>query len=273
MGALAGSRELLLYATLCLYELEVSSGRVSRIEQLNEQLKELEIFFCVLTTETLLPAQALQVAWDGDFYRAYRLLQWSGEHQINLDRRAYRYAEIALYAAASGLRDEASAAAERALAASRRAGVAGKTVPQALAYVALTFVLLRRPARAAKLLSELAPHCAQSPRSALIVGLVAALSARWNGESTADELRAALADLDRHELGGVARMVEALPLPDTARSRSAQLTATERSILQRLAGGVSPREAAVESGRTVQRLHAHLRSICRNWVAPIGVTP
>jgi ATP/maltotriose-dependent transcriptional regulator MalT len=259
----AGSGQLLLYATLCRYELEVFRGNALQIELLNEQLQSLDVFFSVLTTETLLPAQALQATWKGDFYRAYRLLQWSGEHQINPDRQAYRFAEIAVYAAAAGLREEASSAAERALAIARSLRSVDKTVLQTLSFVALTFVLLRRPARAAKLLAELSLRTQHSERTALVVRVIQRLAVRWIRSPLSSDFSADLELLERRDLGGLARMIEALPLPETVRSRSAQLTSLERDILTHLCLGFTSQKIALDTGRNVEKIDAQIRSLCR----------
>jgi ATP/maltotriose-dependent transcriptional regulator MalT len=259
----AGSRQLLLYATLCRYELEALRGNTLQIELLDEQLKSLEVFFSVLTTETLLPAQALQAAWRGDFYRAFRLLRWSGEHQINPNRQAFRFAEIAVYAAAAGLRDEASSAAERALAIARRLRTVDKTVLQTLSFVALAFVLLRRPARAAKLLTELSARSGSYERIAVFVRVVQRLAGRWTGSLLTSDLGVELKLLEARELGGLARMIEALPLPETVRSRSALLTSVEREILKHLCVGLNPQKVALRTGRSVQRIGAQIRLLCR----------
>jgi DNA-binding CsgD family transcriptional regulator len=259
----AGSRPLLLYATLCLHEIEVQSGNVPQIERLNTQLASLEVFFSMLATETLLPAQALQATWSGDFYRAYRLLEPGAEHQIDLDRRAFRHAEIALYVAAAGLRVEALAAAERALAIVRRLHSVDRTVMQTLAYVALAFVLTRRHARAAKLLARVSASGDTGDRMRIFVRIVGTLARRWSSPSASTELEGQLEELEAHDRGGLARMVEALPLPETARGRIAQLTSAERRLLGQLSKGMDPGLIASSEGRRPQRVAAQISSICR----------
>lgn len=263
LGVRAGSRQLFLYATLCRYEIEVLAGDTAEIDRLNERLQSLDVFFSVLTTETLLPAQALQATWTGDFYRAYRLIEPSAEHQIDPERQAFRYAEIALYAAAAGLRREASEAADRGLGIARRIGAKTKTVQQTLAFIALTFVLLRRHARAAKLLADPLLRAGINDRLARFVGVVERLAARWASGTATDDLAGALEALEACDLGGLARMIEGLPLPETARSRSAQLTAAERDVLGWLAAGLSSREIALAGGRSVSRVDGQIASLCR----------
>jgi ATP/maltotriose-dependent transcriptional regulator MalT len=213
----AGSRQLLLYATLCRYELETISGEVKEIARLERRLASLDVLFSVLATETLLPAQALQAAWAGNFARAYRLLEPSLPHQINADWRAHRSAEVAVYAAAAGLRAEAATAAEQALTLARTLDLNERTVAETLSYVALAYVLLRRRVQAAKLLDELALVQGGNQRGALFVRAVALLAARWTSAQTSSELATALEALEAHELGGLARLIEALPLPESAR--------------------------------------------------------
>ncbi len=262
-SVLAGSRQLLLYATSCQYELEVRAGNVGEIARLAERLRSLEVFFSVLTTETLLPAAALQATWTGDFFGAYRLLEPSADSQISPDRQARRYAEIALYAAAAGFRERASAAADRALRLVREIGTADATLLHTQAAIALTFVLLRRRARAAKLLDEVVRRAAGSARLTALVDAVTLVAERWAYGVTPLGLGAALERLAVLDLGGYARMIESLPLPETGRGSIARLTATERDTLRRLAAGLNPRAVARVSGRNLPAVRRQIASVCR----------
>jgi DNA-binding CsgD family transcriptional regulator len=161
------------------------------------------------------------------------------------------------------LRREASEAADRGLALARRIGTRSKTVQQTLAFIALTFVLLRRQARAAKVLADPLLRGGINERLARFVFVVERLAARWASGAAADDLADALEALEDCDLGGLARLIEALPLPETARSRSAQLTAAERDVLGWLAAGLSPKDIAFGSGRSVGRVDAQIVSLCR----------
>ena len=209
----AGSRQLLLYATLCSYEIEVYAGNLPAIERLNDQLTSLEVFYSVLTTETLLPSQALQATWNGDFERAYELLEASGDQQVTPARRAYRFAEIGLYAAAADLHAEALSAVEMSLAIVPATPAGDKTAQITQAYIALTFVLLQYHTRAAALLSDLESQPIENARTALLIRSVRALEQRWRTSATSADLPDVLERLEASDLGGIARMIEALPLP------------------------------------------------------------
>jgi hypothetical protein len=142
------------------------------------------------------------------------LVESSADHQVSPGRRAGRLVEIAVYAAAAGLAHRATAAADEALAILRAPAddraVSPKAAVHIQSYAALAFVLLRRPGRAD----------------------------RWVGRSGLSALVAVLEELDAADLGGIARMIEALPLPTPRSTRHrTQLNASERETLRRLAAG------------------------------------
>jgi hypothetical protein len=85
--------------------------------------------------------------------------------------------------------------------------------------VALTFVLVRRRARAAKLLVELARESAENERIGLFIDVVQTLAARWVSGTSPPALAAQLDVLEARDFGGLARMLEALPLPELGRVR------------------------------------------------------
>ena len=89
------------------------------------------------------------------------------------------------------------------------------------------------------------------------------LASRWSCGAGGADLRAQLDELEAQDLGGLARMVEALPLPETARGRIAQLTSAEREILEHLSQGRTPHQIALRSGRGMQRSRAQIASLCR----------
>ena len=103
-GRKAGSTTLRIYALLNAYSIEVDAGDVAAIERLDAELRDLQVFLTATASEALLPAQALRAAWDGRFEHAYELLAPGAEKLFDDDRMAYRWAEIAVYAAAAGRR-------------------------------------------------------------------------------------------------------------------------------------------------------------------------
>jgi hypothetical protein len=220
----SGSTTLRLYATLNLIELAVDAGDGAAIERLDAELRELQVLLTPMVSESLLPAQALRAAWDGRFEHAYALLAPSADKQFDDDRRGLRYAECAVYAAAAGMRSESVAAARAARTALRALDPHDRLTLRARANLALAEILLGRNARAAATLAALRASAETGPRVAALLAVMEVLYERWTGGwygplSLAD----ALERLEAVELGGIARFVAALTLPEPDRD-PAQLT-------------------------------------------------
>jgi DNA-binding CsgD family transcriptional regulator len=259
----AGSRHLLIYATTGQFEIEVFRGNLAETARLDATLKPLEIDYSVFATESLLPAQALRATWSGDFHRAYRLIASTAEKQITPMRRARRYAEIALYAAAAGLRAEAASAVSRAFATAAQSSAADKSLAFTKAYLALALILLGRHRRAAHVLTRLHRSTNLTPRLAKLVDAIVTINDRWAAGRYSTDLREKLDWLDACDFGGIGRLIEALPLPETFRGQFEQLSEPEREVLIHLCAGLTTREIAGLSGHTVEMVDALILSICR----------
>jgi ATP/maltotriose-dependent transcriptional regulator MalT len=259
----AGSRNLLIYATLGQFEIEVLRGNLHESARLDEALQALEVNYSMFASEMLLPAQALRAAWTGDFHRAYRLLATTAEKQITPMRQSQRYAEIALYAAAAGLHAEAAAAVQPALTLAAKAEPSGKAVAFAKVYIGLTLTLLGFHVRAARLLSRLSRSNTLTPRFRQLIDAARTVNDRWSSGRYSADLREALAALDACDFGGIGLLIEALPLPETFEQQFAQLTDRERDVLIHLSEGLQSDEIALLSGRTVEMVDALIRSLCR----------
>jgi DNA-binding CsgD family transcriptional regulator len=83
------------------------------------------------------------------------------------------------------------------------------------------------------------------------------------GQSEPAAFGAALERLRAEHLGGLARLLEALPISHSTDRAYAALTPAEREILQLLAGGASSKDVAAKTGRSPQTVDTHIRSICR----------
>jgi DNA-binding CsgD family transcriptional regulator len=259
----AGSRHLLRYATLCQFEIEVCRGNLDESARLDEALKALEVDYSTFATETLLPAQALRATWNGDFHRAYRLIATTAERQITPIRQSQRHAEIALYAAAAGLHAEAASAVRRAMALATAADSADKSVVFTKAYIALALNLLGRHRRAAQVLADVRGSPALTPRLAQLVEAIGTINERWAGGRYSTDLRATLDGLVECDFGGIGRLIEALPLPETFRGQFTQLTAPEREVLIHMSAGLNSDEIATLSGQCGETVEALIRSLCR----------
>jgi hypothetical protein len=214
-GRKAGSDALRLYALLNAYAIEVDAGDVAALARLDAQLAEMHVLFTATVSEALLPAQALRAAWEGRFRHAYDMLASGVEKLFDDDRIAYRWAEIAAYAAAAGKRAEA----QRALESSRASLVAlERDKPLAVrtaAYLALAHALLGDEDATRDALAT-ARHAAAhgSSRFASLVEAVAAFDACRSHQAAAYlALGDALDELDRRDLRGVARFIGRLPVP------------------------------------------------------------
>jgi ATP/maltotriose-dependent transcriptional regulator MalT len=214
-GRKAGSQGLRLYAILNAYAIEVDAGDADALERLNAQLGEMQVLLTPMVSEGLLPAQALRAAWDGRFEHAYDLLAPGVEKLFDDDRIAYRWSEIAVYAAAAGKFAESRDAIGRS-----RESLSGLAADQPLAvrtaaYLALAQILLDDDDDAS--LGALADARAAARNThGRIRSLVETIAAFYDCRTPATAATLALGDmlddLERRELGGVARLIGRLPI-------------------------------------------------------------
>jgi tetratricopeptide (TPR) repeat protein len=214
-GRKAGSDALRLYAILNAYAIEVDAGDTVALERLDADLAEMQLLFTPTVSEALLPAQALRAAWEGRFEHAYDMLATGVEKLFDDDRIAYRWAEIAAYAAAAEKHDEA----RRALASARTSlGALERDKPLAVrtaAYVALAEALLGDEGATRDALAAARDAAGTgNGRFTALVNAVTAFDACRSHDATAYlALGDALDELDRRDLRGVARFIGRLPIP------------------------------------------------------------
>lgn len=216
----SGDARVRQWALLAAYYIEAERGNAAMMDTIERSLNAAEV---VQTTDeasaALLPGQALRATWSGDFRHAYRLLAHSAEQQLSADRRAERWAEIAMYGAAAGFLGEARKAVEcarRELAAAR----SGKHSIQAGAYLLVTLSLLgedmtwitvRRETRMVR------------PAKSLVALMHAAeiLHEHWSEKRNHTGVLSAMEDLRTNDLGGIALLFEALPAKPARAARRA----------------------------------------------------
>jgi len=211
-----GDAHIREWALIAAYYIEAERGAGTMMATIERSLNTANVLQMTdEATKALLPGQALRATWSGDFAHALRLLANTAADQDTSDRRALRWAEIALYGAASGNLEDAKAALDEA----RRemAGApAGKYSAQALAYILLALSMfgqdaawedVRRDPRLGGLGLAIRAlvHCAEL------------LHIHWAQKRDHAGVLAALEDLRRHDMGGVAAMLEALPAHPPAR--------------------------------------------------------
>ena len=83
------------------------------------------------------------------------------------------------------------------------------------------------------------------------------------GQAEESALLAGLERMRSEHMGGMARLIEALPRPQAAGGVYASLTPTERRVLALLVKGASTKEVAAQTLRSPQTVDTHIRSICR----------
>ncbi len=260
----AASRQARLFGLIASYELEVERGDDTALERLDRELGEGRGAAALLRNETLLPAQALRAGWDGAFAQAYALLAGSAAHQGGDERRALRASEIALYACAAGLSDEGEAALREARDALERADAPSRRVARAHLFIALAELVRGRAPAAHRHAGDAERMLAPAMRRLrTLANAVRALIRVSLGAAEASTLAGALERLRAEHFGGIARLLAALPLASDVGQGYAQLTPSEREILQLLAKGASSKDVAARTGRSPQTVDTHIRSICR----------
>lgn len=218
-GRKAGSDSLRLYAILAAYALEVDAGDTAALARLDGELAQMQVLFTPTVSEALLPAQALRAGWEGRFAHAYEMLAPGAEKLFDDDRIAYRWAEIAAYAAAAEKVPEARRALEAARATLRTLDRGQPLAIRTAAYVALAEVLLggEEAARAAIDAARAAARGRSARMNALVEAVAAFHACRTDEASAYVALGEALDELDRRHLRGVARFIGRLPMPRAAR--------------------------------------------------------
>ena len=212
-GAKCGSVEKQFYALVAAYEIEAERGDATALNQIERDLNEFDVQYSGrFATQALLPAQVLQIASNGDFSRAHRILASSAEQHQEPERRALRFAEVAMYAAAAGATSDALSALAAARKLDRFPKASSVFLWRARLFVALTEVLLGRPAVAKKILARIDQDVPPDRRRLRALARAIEALADWRaGDGDHVELFGALEQLRRDEFGGYARLLEMLP--------------------------------------------------------------
>jgi DNA-binding CsgD family transcriptional regulator len=219
--------------------------------------------------ESLLPAFALQFAWNSDFASAERVLAGTAETMGTLAHATLRHAEIALYAAASNDRETA----ENSIKSCQEGLLRLEDSPESITprvvrsrlWFAMASLILGRPALANNALREVEREGRRiTPAMRALGVLVRATFVHVETGSGHSEMAAALEGVREAGLGGYARVIEQLPLPTVSSSpRFASLTKTEVKVLCSLAVGGSSKSIGSELGRSSQTIDSHVKAIIR----------
>ncbi len=259
-----GSTQARLYGLLATYAIEAERGNEAALERLDRELQAIVGGLPRVRAEVLLPAMALRAGWERDFRRAYELLAGTTEVQTSDERRAYRASELALYALAAGMHAEGEAALEEALGALERCEAPTRRTLRARVMVACSELLRGHAAAAHRHLNEVERALVPSMRWLRALTHVARTLYRLAlGQADRPVLAGALERLRAEQLGGIARLLEAVPFPQSHEGGYSTLTPAEREILHLLAAGASTKEVAVKTGRSPRTVDTHIRSLCQ----------
>jgi len=214
-GARTRNSRFELYAVTGLYDLAAESGDFERVKQLHAELREHEVTYGHdFASDSFLPAEALKLAANGEFSAAYQLLAPSAPRQTLMDDRfALRLAEIAIYAAAAGLKKEAREAEDSARA--TLDGISEKSLrtQRAQVYLALVAMLSGNEVATQSMLHSLRAEISPHARVRALLDSITVLWQYWKGSDNHDEFFRSLERLRERQLGGLASVIEALPHP------------------------------------------------------------
>lgn len=207
------SRQALVFGSIAAYEIEAERGNEAALVRLDGEIEGSEAILPLASSETLLPARALRAGWNGAFDRAYALLAGTAQRQGSDERRALRYAEIALYAYAAG-NDRAGAAAVRNAVAAIRRARPGRRLVRSHLILALALLAANRTETAERHIN--AAQRLLTPAMRRLRALehaVRTLSRAQRGLAGHDLVAAALERLHDENLGGIARLLAAICFP------------------------------------------------------------
>ena len=147
--------------------------------------------------------------WSGDFGHAFRLVAKSADGLVSADRRALRWAEIALFAAASGALPEAREAAAAAQH-EMDAGHAGKYAALGAMYLLVALSLLGEG------MTRLTLHDAllagkSGTAGRFFIDAAETLHKHWHEKPDHHAVLAVFSALRERGFGGIAAMLESLP--------------------------------------------------------------
>jgi ATP/maltotriose-dependent transcriptional regulator MalT len=263
----AGDMISLFTALIGTYDAEVERAGVEAMARLDEELKIFDSSIFPRASEALAPAFALRATWAGAYDEAVRFLAGT-EKQPGSWRSALRAAEIALYSAAAGLREDAEtlfAFAQRELREPNTVEpYSAKRHARTLLFLALAALLLGRAATANNLIAEaerLGPLVSKRYRE--LTHVTRSLYVHVETGVTTEDFEEALEGLQHSGLGGLVRMIAMLPLPQQSASSISTLTKAEIRVLRNMTSIASTRVLAEVLGIARSTVESHIKSIRR----------
>jgi HD-GYP domain-containing protein (c-di-GMP phosphodiesterase class II)/ATP/maltotriose-dependent transcriptional regulator MalT len=243
-GMKAGSAPMRLFALLGKFDLATERGDAQALQKIERALTDYELHFSdAMTSAALVSGQALFLAGRGRYNEAYDLLMPTVERQVTRDRRALRFSEMALYAAAGGKRAaavDAIAKAEPLLSEI----VHDRRIVRIEGNLFLAYRLLGEDERAREIARTLGGRRGSlAARGRAFVDAITAVSTRWDGVANRAVLTTRLDAMQSRDLGGFAAVLASLPV----RPASRRLPASKSSAppLQQFEALLARRDDAV----------------------------
>jgi DNA-binding NarL/FixJ family response regulator len=263
----AGDRTTLQNALLQLIHIETLRGNQERLVGLEQQ------FVATATTDAaqmgyIMPTKAAIAAWQGRFDEAARLMATVADSSHRDFDRAFDAAMQAVYLIAGGQRQRALDLAARTmqqLDSSQFAYAHGKRLGEmARLLCAVVEALAGRQTNAARILSRRAEHTA--PFVDALREAAQAIARAMKTPALREEVAESLDALAALGYGGVSRILERAVERCTVEAAPAGqivLTKAEVDVLQALADGRSPKDIALETGRSVNTVQVHIQNVIR----------
>jgi HD-GYP domain-containing protein (c-di-GMP phosphodiesterase class II) len=237
----SGTLRLDLYALIGIYHLQAEAGNDAALFELESEITAADKHDSTSEiVEALVPARALQAAWNARFHDALRLLRPTLDHQASVERRALCLAHVALYSAAAGDIEAADCAVNAA--ADALDAVESPTIRFERTQLILALAtLVAGDLVGVKLWLDEADQCAHrsAPRLRILRDTLAVLlAARDDPDRFERDMTAALQRLHNVAYGGMARLIEALPDRLTGSSETVASRLTRREFARRFEAAV-----------------------------------
>jgi ATP/maltotriose-dependent transcriptional regulator MalT len=211
-------------------------------------------------------ARAALAAWSGRFEDALRISSSAQDRSFHGAERLLNIATCSIYAVGCGRNAQAVELAEEALIVAD-AGPFPYFYGEVTAFIArmlcgVTLALTGRSSRAARIARD--PACA-SPGAASAQQFLNTLCGALRNPSLASELPGVLAKMRASDYGGLARTLEHIVATESRLnvSREVQLTQAESDVLHWLSDGLSPKEIACNTNRSVYTIQSHIQNAIR----------
>ena len=258
--------QTLAFGLTSQYDIEVDRANDAAIERIESALREVRAALPEVHIGTFLPARALQAAWSGEFAAALALVSEAPQEANAPEWRALRHAEVALYAFCCARTPEGETAYQSSLVGLDACKEPSRRVIWASLILALADLTRGHHDSAHRMISEVERTLnPERKRMRTFAAAVRTLYRVVRGQDDPNVLNGALERLRAEHLGGVARLLEKLPVAQTQEQGGSYslLTTTEREILTLLAAGTSTKDIATITKRSPNTVDTHIRSICR----------